>query len=470
MASLLLVDLAFRWQRIEVLFADSGYLSKQGIVELYGDSIPWTSLHYHTASSVGLQSLMFLAAMLVATALLVGYRTWLATLFSFILFVSANRRIPGICYGYDDVMRLLLVWSLFLPLGARWSVDRRLGRMKHYVSNRFCSIASAGILLQVCYIYWFTAVWKLHPDWWQGRAIQYAMQIDHAIRPLGQWLATKPQITVPLTFATLFAEFVIPIVALSPWKNSLSRWIAIFTFWSLHLGIWMCTNIGLFPPISMTIWILFIPTTTWDRFARKRDVDNQPTEEPAAKTSFCWPTSRLAGVLAAIILVQITAYNFFGLRQVKQLGLRLPKAVDRLTQLMRIDQQWNLYAPTPKIPDGWFIMPAELADGSTVDIWLNQPVSYEKPDLVSATYRDFRTTMIFLRSRKDPQSPVWPGVARFLVRDWNADKPEQKKVVRLQIIFVSEIEHDGETFLRPAVEYDVKLDRVIPIVPRAPAP
>ena len=65
---------------------------------------------------------------LLAVALLVGYRTRLATIGSWILLASIHVRLPVVINAGDTLLRVLLFWSIFLPLGAMWSVDARRGR------------------------------------------------------------------------------------------------------------------------------------------------------------------------------------------------------------------------------------------------------------------------------------------------------------------------------------------------------
>jgi hypothetical protein len=42
---------------------------------------------------------------------------------SFLMLVSVHGRNPTLMQGGDHLMRAMLFWSIFLPLGARWSFD-----------------------------------------------------------------------------------------------------------------------------------------------------------------------------------------------------------------------------------------------------------------------------------------------------------------------------------------------------------
>ena len=58
-------------------------------------------------------------------ALLLGYRTRLAAFWAFVLLASIHVRTPPLLQAGDTLLRVLFFWSLFLPLGARCSLDAR---------------------------------------------------------------------------------------------------------------------------------------------------------------------------------------------------------------------------------------------------------------------------------------------------------------------------------------------------------
>lgn len=63
----------------------------------------------------------------------------------------------------DVILRLLLFWSMLLPLGARWSLDAaRAGRRP---PDLVTGGAAAALLLQVAFIYVFTGLKKTGATW-----------------------------------------------------------------------------------------------------------------------------------------------------------------------------------------------------------------------------------------------------------------------------------------------------------------
>ena len=141
------------------------------------------------------------------------------------------------------------------------------------------------------------------------------------------------------------------------------------------------------------------------------------------------PTS--ASVCAAIILVFVTAYNVLGLEQVQRRGLGIPPPMRLTAKMLQLDQRWAMFAPTPNVLDGWYVMPAKLADGSVVDVWSgNEPVRYSKPKRPAAQYPDARTKKLMMDFRLKPDSNVWPWIAWYYVREWNAAHPAARAVNR----------------------------------------
>ncbi len=90
-------------------------------------------------------SLLLLEA-LAALALALGWRTRLATLFCFVLEASLLNRNRMVLIGGDILLVCLLFWALFLPLGARWSVDATLSTAPPPAENQHLVSGLAGLL------------------------------------------------------------------------------------------------------------------------------------------------------------------------------------------------------------------------------------------------------------------------------------------------------------------------------------
>src|SRR5207249_2480615 len=138
LAMVVLADLALRARDLTAHYSDRGVLPRAALI---GDIGSWKpSLHFISGSAT-FQAMLFVLAGLVALAMLVGYRTRIATFISWVFVLSVEARNPGVFQGGDHLLYLLLFWGMLLPLGARFSVDAALDPSVHEVPNRYFSMA-----------------------------------------------------------------------------------------------------------------------------------------------------------------------------------------------------------------------------------------------------------------------------------------------------------------------------------------
>ena len=155
---LLIADLLIRGGDLSVWLSDSGVFPRNFVIDWAGDG-RW-SLYFISGSWVWALFLNIVAAF-SAMALLLGYRTRIATLFSFVLLVSLHNRAPLVLQGGDNLLLLMVFWSIFLPLGARFSMDAARVHPDQQQAfsaqtNQYCSVATAAILLQAMAVYFFS--------------------------------------------------------------------------------------------------------------------------------------------------------------------------------------------------------------------------------------------------------------------------------------------------------------------------
>ena len=117
---LLLSDLITRSVDLRAHYTDLGILTRERLVD-WGQKSSY-SLHAFGGDRLS-QAALFLVAGAFASMLLVGYRTRLAAFVSWLLLCSLQGRNYIILQGGDDILRVMLFWSMFVPIGARFSVD-----------------------------------------------------------------------------------------------------------------------------------------------------------------------------------------------------------------------------------------------------------------------------------------------------------------------------------------------------------
>src|ERR671921_1136950 len=266
LALLVLADLANRATDISAHYTDAGIMPRTVLVQQLLS--PWAfSLHLMNGGGL-FQALLFGVASLAAFGMLVGYRTRLMTFVVWLVLLSIQLRNPLLNGSESPMLRMLLFWGMLLPLGAYWSVDRARSALPR-PSTRFLSLATFGLFMQIAFVYWFTAALKSGPEWRTDyTALYYALSLDQLATPIGHLLLDFPTLLQVLTFGTFALEALGPLLLFCPIFTGPVRTWAALAFMSLHFGIWLTMDIGIFPWISPFCMVCFFPTWFWERATR----------------------------------------------------------------------------------------------------------------------------------------------------------------------------------------------------------
>ncbi|NKF21638.1 HTTM domain-containing protein [Solimonas marina] len=219
----------------------------------------------------------FVAMLLIVQAgfaamLALGWRTRIATIASFVLWASLINRDPMVLIGGDLLLCCLLFWAMFLPLGARYSVDAALSTNPPPQDHLHVSWASLGLLLQAMSVYFFSAILKSGHEWWPDfTAVYYALMLDRHALPLGQWLLNFPHLMTALSAFVFFLELFGPILIFTPYFLRPVRLVIMLALMTMHLGFLLCLQIGHFPFVSFASLTAFAGGWLWDAAARRRD-------------------------------------------------------------------------------------------------------------------------------------------------------------------------------------------------------
>jgi hypothetical protein len=234
--AVLLFDLLARGQHLEVFYTDTGVipLATRGA---FNSSL---TLHWWSGSFAFAAGL-FAAHIAAAVAMLVGYRTRLATFVCWALLTSLHFRGEYLNDGGDAIARMMLLWSIFLPLGARFSVDA--SRSTGAALARVLSPASVGILVQFVLFYFVAGISKSGPAWLDGTAVAAAIDNSYWSRPFGDAALAYPAVLEFLTFASRAFEIVGPLLLFVPVFTPQLRLATILGFWFFQFGL--ATTLGI---------------------------------------------------------------------------------------------------------------------------------------------------------------------------------------------------------------------------------
>ncbi|MDB5986728.1 MAG: hypothetical protein JWR16_1781 [Nevskia sp.] len=268
LGAVVFVDLCNRALDLRTFYTDLGVMPRDWMLQLNG---LWRISLYSANGETWFVSLLFVVEMLAALALLLGWRTRIATVLLFVLHGSLLNRDQMVLLGADILLECLLFWSMFLPLAARWSVDATLADPKPALRNPHLSCASAGLLLQVMSVYFFSALLKYGREWWpDGTAVDLALQIDGYATPIGVWLRGFYPLTHWLTYFVWLLELLGPIAVFFPFFNKQLRFGTMLLLMVMHIGFLLCLSLGPFPFASLTSLTVLIGGWVWDALDRRK--------------------------------------------------------------------------------------------------------------------------------------------------------------------------------------------------------
>ena len=440
LGALLLVDLLLRARNLTAFYTDSGVLPRSLLYEQH-PAFAGVSLHALSGAAWA-QVVLFSVAALAAVALLLGYRTRLATVLSWALLVSLHARNPLVLNAGDSVLRRLLFWGMFLPLGARWSVDaaqrddaRAVASQTH---GRVVGVASAALLAQAVLVYAVNAVLKLRGELWRnGTAVQYVFSLDQFTVLLGDALAQYPAVLSVLGHLWLGLLVASPfLLVLTGW------WRAVFAglFVGAHAGMLLTMRLGLFPLISVAALLVFLPAVVWDglaaqtpvavqrALARTRDwlagalpaAAVQGGEARAVQAVLGRWRRRAAPALAALFLVVVLVWT--------AMSVGLVAAPDGVASVADPEERrWDMFAPEPLQTDGWLVAPGDVAAngsgarGARVDAFHGGAVEWDKPSDVAASYPTARWRKYLVDLWRSDDDALQHAFADYLCERWNAN-------------------------------------------------
>lgn len=401
LALVVLIDLARRVSDIGAFYTDAGVLPRSLLATLFPG---YAAVSLHALSgSLWVQVALFALASVAALALLVGYRTRLAVIVSLVLLVSLQLRNPLVLNSGDVLLRRLLFWGAFLPLGSRWAVDAG----EDEASDAVVGLATAGLLGQVVAVYATNAVVKSRADvWLRGEAVRYAFQLDHFTVLLGDIVAGWAPALRLATWAWLCLLVCSPLLLLlSGW----ARTALVAAFAAFHVGMALTMQLGVFPLVSLAGLVPFVPSRIWER--------------AEALTTLPWRLPRLSRTPIAervpglrVIARSLAALCLAALLVVNVVGLGLVGAPAGTPEQVT-ERSWDMFAPSPPLSTWWLLAPANLTSGQRVNAVTGEPLSVSRPAEIAAMHRNERWRKFFADAKREPG--LRESLARHLCERWN---------------------------------------------------
>ena len=254
LAAVLLANLVMRALVLRDFYSNDGLLPNHTLL-WRPEQWPVFSLLF-VASTPAMAAAAFVLCGLAFLALLVGYRTRAAQVASYLAVVSLNAR--SFFNGGDIILCELALWSIFLPLGRRWSVDaaldaRRRGGRRDVAPDQVVAPAMAVLLAQLFFVYLLNAIHKNGVTWRDGSAVHYVLHQDTIVTSFGLWVRgwITPNISKALTWGTLAVEWTLPVLLAAPIALRATRRAALCLAASLHIGFVLFIDLEMFTPAML---------------------------------------------------------------------------------------------------------------------------------------------------------------------------------------------------------------------------
>lgn len=222
-------------------FGDDGVLGKEEIRQNI-DSDTWSVLLWLPGTETTLH-LVFGIICLQILLFCIGWHTRLQTICLFVWILSLHHRNNLIWEGGDIVIRVSFFLFIFMPLGARWSLDWLLsGREKNETSPVW---ALRLLQLQQSFLYFSSVGQKLRGyDWTSGEAFYYVTRLEDFSNPLLSRLLPEGNLWIYqlVTWGSIAIEM---LLIWAVWVPSLRR-KAVALGILFHVGIELSMNLFVF--------------------------------------------------------------------------------------------------------------------------------------------------------------------------------------------------------------------------------
>lgn len=436
-ALVVLLDLCIRLTDLEAHYTNHGILPLKAMFEYC-----WNEYHFSFHAINGMwqfQLVLFLISIVSASCLLLGFKTKTSTFISWILMCSLHSRNSMILQGGDDLLRMCLFWGLFLPWQRFYSIDG-INDVKKYEEKSYHGIVGIALMLQIAYVYFFSGLQKSSPEWHQdATALYYALSFDQILLPLGKVIYFYPELLKTLTQIVIKIEVFAPFLFFIPVKNNVFRSIAVFIFIAMHIGITSILFVGLFSLIGISTQMAMLPSFAMDWFDK---ITNRIQKKitpifilfAPQQINTNSPSSIVKNFSIALLIWYISLWNIGN----TNLGYTINPSLRWFGHILRLDQNWGVFAPGVIKDDGWYILEATTIDDRKIDIYRNgMEIDYKKPKNIVSEIKNDRWRKYGEQMMMQYNGWMRGYYCNYVTRKWNESHPENH-IKKLEIVYMLE--------------------------------
>jgi len=275
LAALVMKNMIFYYPMATSMFGQDAivdYDNYVGLMNAYGLRFLIYPFHLAYAPQV-----FILLTFVAAFAFFFGIGRQIVGIGLWVLLLILQQRNGYILDGSDNVIQVTLPFLIFtdayryntyrLGLSERFSGLTKLTQQPvvKLVWGTIGRFATLALLIQICYVYFFTALAKLQGSLWlNGTATYYTMRVDEFRQTSWNIPLTQNHYFVVLsTYFTIFWELSFAFLI---WFRQ-TKWVVLFFGILLHVGIWVFMRIDNFSWIMIGSYALFVTDRNYQAIA-----------------------------------------------------------------------------------------------------------------------------------------------------------------------------------------------------------
>ena len=282
-------DTIRHWSVARRFYSNEGVLTNH--YHLFRPSSGYNFSVYHAFSSINEVHVAFAISVLCHLCLMIGWRSRLFAVVSFILMTSIDNRLVMVENGGYIVVNLITAYAMFMPIERRFSVDALLRSYRErkertvadvneryrpaWATDSFVSIGVLLVVLNLAIVYFFNVVNKSGTIWKQGLTVHYVLHLNRMVTGLAVFFRDILPLwaTRGLTWAVLMLEALLIPWIMAPKGRRITRSLALVGIFLLHATFGVMMRLGPFSWFLIGWSMLLIAPEQWDlaeRWYRRR--------------------------------------------------------------------------------------------------------------------------------------------------------------------------------------------------------
>lgn len=229
---------------------------------------------------------VYVGLIAAAVAVMLGWHTRASSIVVFVALTSLMRANPFVFNSGDALLRLLALYLVLMPAGARLSVDHRRAQRRGTPAPAVASVWPMRLVqLQVSVMYAAAATSKLRGEAWRdGTAVAHALQLEDLARvSVPEFVVGSPLAAAVATYGTVLLEAALAVLV---WPRR-TRAVALAAGVALHVSIDAFLRVGFFSVAVVVSYLSFVGP--WARSGRspgwihrsRRETVQEPRKDAA---------------------------------------------------------------------------------------------------------------------------------------------------------------------------------------------